>query len=535
MKDCIVCVQDIWACVNKQLETFDVQAAAWIFHTSRIIIYSSPEFLQTILGPAVKLCTLWIGDFLSKSLLTACEVMITYYNALGFLLRSPLFDTVHHREIVSILKLELEAEMSRVYRNILDRETEAPAHFEAVQTYRAIIAVTLAQLKHISSMFRGGVLSHSQYIKFVSHIEIRKEWLEYIGPKGNNWQSVGTLFFSLPIFKGLDDDVLQTILDNGSLREFGEGDLVWDDSKSLSEYGFCIIIRGLVRSTSESGKDEFYGSGTLLGILPALTNSKVQIPGSNITVAQSSRHDKGVLAFFFPKDVLDEISSRAAEGEYQFQKLLLRLQRQAAMDVHSGLKTVTMNNIEIKYQSYEQKTRENRKEMIALSQMRETHSTDPSEGSEDSSEERELVSRAKRHAKSICSKIAQKLENATCIELNPYEPFIQRSHFVLLAGSVQRQAQNTGKKLGRSISMTKISAPYVVPMINQYDATIRIDAKSFLSGHQGALLMVCDIDVGPGNSQTTDLDDASFANVLLFAEDTSSGREKSVSDMSYED
>ena len=530
-------MQSILASVNKQLETFDVQSAAWLFHSSRIVIYSSPETIQKIIGPPVKFLTRWIGDFLSKSLLTACEVMITYHNALRFILKSRLFEMTRDPEILSIIKLEVEAEMNRVYRSILDREIEAPAHFEAVQTYRAMMAVTMMQIKHIYSMFRGGIMSSSEFNNLVSHIQSRKEWLEYMGPKGNNWQSVGTLFFSLPIFKGLDDDILQTILDNGLLREFGEGDLVWDDSQNASEYGFCIIIRGLVKSTSEHGKERFYGSGTLLGILPALTDSKVRIPGSNITVAQSSRHDKGVLVFFFPKDVLDEIKSRAAEGEHQFEKMLLKLQRQAAMDIHSSMKTTTMNNIEIKYQSYESQLRQNRREMIALSQMTEAHDTDVSEDSEDSIETRRVLTRGKTFASKICSKITQDLENAVCIELNPYEPFIQRSHFVILAGSVQRQSPNTGRKLGKSISMSKISAPYVVPMLGQHDTSIHFDAKGFLSGHQGALIIVCDVDEdsGDGNRQSMDLDDSSFSNVILFAEDTTSGAGKSASDLSYED
>lgn len=528
-------VQDIWAQVNRELECFNVQFAAWAYHTSRIIIYSSPELLQKILGPFVKFCTLWIGDYLSKSLLTACEVMITYYNALNFLLKSRLFDAKNDQDILSILRIEVEAEINRVYRNILDRETEAPAHFEAVQTYRAMMAVTVMQIKHIHSMLRAGMLSVSQCSNLVSYIQTRKEWLEYVGPRGNHWQSIGVLFFSLPIFNGLDNDILQTILDNGSLREFGEGDIVWDDSKSIAEYGFCIIVRGLVKCAFENGKERLYGSGTLLGILTALTNSHVQMPGSNIAVAQSSQHNKGVLVFFFPQDVLDEIKSRAAEGEQQFRKMLLKMQRQAALDIHESLKATTMSNIEIKYQSYQTQQREKRREMIALSQIiDENESVDSADDSEDSDELRRTQLIGKKYADLICSKISKKLHYAKCVELNPYEPFIQCSHFVILAGSVQRQSPNAGKKLGRSISMTKISAPYVVPMLTQFETSIHADAKYFLTGHQGALMVVCDVDEETGSTdrQGIDFDDGSFSNVILSGEDDSHDRD--VSDASYD-
>lgn len=530
-------MQDLWTTINEQLETFEVQSAAWVFHSSRVIVYSSPELLQKVIGPIVRLLTSSIGDFLSKSLLATCEVMITYYNALNSLLRSYTFEERQDRDTNALLKLELEAERHRVYQSILDRETEAPAHFEAVQTYRAMMAVTYRQIKYIDSMFRGGILGQYEYERISQYIQKRKDWLEYMGPKGNKWQSVGGIFFSLPIFKGLDNEILQTILDNGSLREFGGDDLVWDDSKLVSGYAFCIIVRGLVKAIGENARQSFYGSGTLIGILPALTDFQVHLPTSSTIIAQSSKHDKGVLAFFFPKDVLDEIKLRAAEGEHQFEKMLLKMQRQAALDIHSSMKSTTMNNIELKYQSYENNQRENKREMLALGSTNAAESNDMSDESIDSIDARRIQSKSKKYARMICSQITEKLQNARCIELHPYEPFIQSTHFILLSGSVQRQSPNTGKKLGRSISMTKISAPYVVPMLSWYDASIHADAKGFLSGHQGAVIMVCGMDEGSGtmNRQSIDLDNVSFSNMIMFGEDDQPCPSKSETDVSDED
>lgn len=484
-------MQDIWSSVNKELvERIELQAAAWVFHSARMFVYSSPGFLQPIMSPIIKSATSWLGVYLGKAMLKSCEVAIAYYMALCFSKQSQWLQSAHKD---SLLHLELILERDRVYQFIIDREIEAPAHFEAMQTYRAEMAVILRQIQYVHSIFSAGVINEVERERLISPIVQRKQVLEVTGPSGNKWQSSGNVLLSLPIYRDLDDDSKEIILQYGSMKEFGGGEIIWENSQSNdADYAFCIVVRGLIKSVStqadQSIREEYLGSGAMLGILPAMTENKVELPGWNHAIAQSSRLQKGVLVFFFPTNVLKAIKTRAKQGEAQFQKMLLSIERECAMYILNATKEAVMESIATRYEQVEKERRASLRELSHTDALNISDHFSEDERVEDN----RIKAESRKYALSIENQLRRQIPQATTTVLEPYQNFVQRSHVILLSGSIQRHGGPTSRQLKAAISMgTKLTAPHVVPLLHsQYNANHE-ELKPYLSGHEGAVILVC--------------------------------------------
>ena len=492
---------DIWTSVNKELvERTEIQAAAWIFHSARMLIYSSPLCLQKTVERIMKFSTSWLGAFLGKAMLQSCEVAIAYYMALCYSKQSQWLE-INYKD--SILYYEVQFERRKVYNFIIDREIEAPAHFEAMQTYRASMAVMKRQLAYIETIYDAGIINDIEKDHISSSIQRKKQVLEVLGPTGTKWQSSGNVLLSLPIFKALGDNAIQTILKHGALKEFGDGDTIWQDTNNNPNYAFCIIIRGLVRVVSISSDDgeevDFKGSGAMLGILPAITTSQTELPGWKYATAQSSRLQKGVLVFFFPSNVFHEIQIRAKEGEQTYRAMLLLIQREAALNVHDATKHRTLGLISSEYERIE---KESMAKFLEISANEDDTFGEQLDESSYQTANKRIQSEARKYASKIEGQIRRQIPSSSCIVLEPYKTFVQRSHFVLLFGSIQQQESSMAgqpKQLLRRISMgVKISAPCVVPLLDQQYTSDNSKAIPYLSGHQGAIIMVCPIRQGSG-------------------------------------
>ena len=515
---------DIWTSVNKELaERTEIQAAAWVFHSTRMLIYSSPAALQKTVERIMKFSTSWLGVFLGKAMLQSCEVAIAYYMALCYAKQSQWLE-INHKD--SILYNEVQVEKQKVYNFIIDREIEAPAHFEAMQTYRASMAVMKRQLAYIETIYDAGIISDNEKEHISSSIQRRKQVLEVLGPTGTKWQSSGNVLLSLPIFRGLKDSVVQTILEHGALKEFGDGDVIWEDANNNPAYAFCLIIRGLVQvvSISADGEEEIdlKGSGAMLGILPAITMSQTALPGWKYATAQSSRLQKGVLVFFFPSNVFREVQVRAKEGQQQFQAMLLEIQREAAMNIHDATKSTILQTIASEYEKTEKESMAKIHEILA----KEDDSLgEPIDEASQQAVTKRMQSKGRDYAAKVEAQIRRQIPHTICVILEPYETFVQRSHFILLFGSIQKQESSPTsqpKKLSRKLSMgLKIQAPRVVPLLDQQYMSDNSSSKAipYLSGHQGAIIMICPFAQGSGQAgDGFSLDDADRASVSFFGD-----------------
>lgn len=65
----------------------------------------------------------------------------------------------------------------QVWRFIMDREVEAPERFQAIQTYRATMAVLKQQLAFITTMYDSGIIDdmeRDELLRFEDVLEIPK-------------------------------------------------------------------------------------------------------------------------------------------------------------------------------------------------------------------------------------------------------------------------------------------------------------------------------------------------------------------------
>ena len=58
----------------------------------------------------------------------------------------------------ALLQEEMAAEIRRVTSFVIDRELEAPQRFQAIQSYRAAMAVLAQQERFVAQLFGAGVL-----------------------------------------------------------------------------------------------------------------------------------------------------------------------------------------------------------------------------------------------------------------------------------------------------------------------------------------------------------------------------------------
>lgn len=415
-----------------------------------------------------------------------------------------------------LLQNELQMERERVCSFVVDREIEAPAHFEAMQTYRAIMAVLTRQLVFIDSMLHAGVIDDPEKEEMATPIMRCKQTLEVIGPTGYGWQRADDVLHSLSFLACLPQELVRDILLQGSMKEFGGNEVVWSDSTALDEHAFAIVVRGLVKSTSVysdgSMSEKYMGSGSILGLLPALSAARAHLPGWEQIIAQSSRLQKGVLVFFMPAKALANAKACASEGIGHYQTMMLELHRQAGIQILDALKTPTLRSISA---AWERVALE--KEVALLQEEGEESKEEVQD--EDSMIDRDTIRvKAQKFASKIEASIRRLLGEATVLNLEPYQSYRQRSHVILLSGAVQSHKAG-GKALKRAVSMgQRILAPQVLPLL---PASLRPQNEDedpypiFLSGHEGATLIVCPITRKANDMELTD-DAAQDSSMSIF-------------------
>ena len=441
-------------------------------------------------------------------MLESCEVAIAYFMALSDCKQAKRLEESSPN---SLLTLELHVERDRVRNFVADREIEAPAHFKAMQTYRAIMAVIFRQLKFIESIYEAGYINIDESQKMSEPIENKRQVLEVLGPVGSGWQKSDDILHSLSFLSCLCEADLNEILTAGTIKEFGANEIVWSDSNALDTFALAVVVRGLVRYTSENEAtkpgNKLLGSGSLLGVVPALTNSRTHLPGGKQVLAQASRLQKGVLVFFLPTRVLYNANARAYDGERPYQAMMLDLHRQAGLQILEVLKSTVRKQVakEWMHREHQRLEEDLQHEAETGHDDGETIFSDQSFTGHIDAREAKIEKKSQAYGIKVEASIKKGLGRATIINLEPYQTYNQRSHFILLAGSLQRHSSGTGKQLAKAVSMgAKIVAPHVFPYLPTLHVANTKATVAYLTGHEGGILIACP---PPNNREIVEAED----------------------------
>lgn len=98
---------------------------------------------------------------LSEKLLLACETALAYFLALSF---TPFAQWLAENGTPegAALEKEIAGETSKAWQFVIDREVEAPERFQAIQSYRAAMAVMHQQLGFVGELYQSGMIDEAE-------------------------------------------------------------------------------------------------------------------------------------------------------------------------------------------------------------------------------------------------------------------------------------------------------------------------------------------------------------------------------------
>lgn len=292
-----------------------------------------PQWLQTVFSVPFKSFAGLLRRYLGRRMLVACEIAVEYYLAL---LGSPQIQWLKtHGDACWRLLDEVEHESDAAYRFIIAREIEAPDRFQAIQSYRAAMAVLRQQLLFIDELFEIGMIDLTERRAMSDPVDRKMRHLEIVGPV---WRPPlpRAVLRSLPFIAELPDAEFRQIWEAGSLKEFRKGQCIWTASDIVRRTngsqgpGGFVVLSGVVKRLyirTDGGRKEYYqGAGGVVGVLLCLTGTK--LPGTEMAIAEGNALGKGPVVFHVPQSVVVRIRAAAARGKPEMVALeddLLRL------------------------------------------------------------------------------------------------------------------------------------------------------------------------------------------------------------------
>ncbi|PRW44236.1 Sodium hydrogen exchanger 7 [Chlorella sorokiniana] len=337
--DCAYQPLDIWSVAEREaVGRYMIRALAWLFFRVKRLTGRLPRWMRWLLMPPLRWLSGVIGGVLSTTMLAACEVAVELWLGLTW---SPQAQWLRESEKAGRLQAEIGAECGRVQRFIIDREIEAPERFQAIQSYRAAMAILRQQSAFIDELFASGIVNEVERGAMQEPVELRARRLEIQGPV---WRapSVREVLRGLPFLQQVPEPLFDALLDRGQLIEFSRGEVIWAPPQAPNKAGdgLHIVIYGLVRHsfTDRAGRarEYFLGSGGVLGPLCALTGHPM--PGSGPAIAEANALHKGPVVFHIPQSVMRRVRQRAAAGDHDFAQLALDLFRVAGLYVLERMK-----------------------------------------------------------------------------------------------------------------------------------------------------------------------------------------------------
>ena len=216
-------------------------------------------FRRGLAWPLAKLSRLLLWS-LSRLMLVACEsamemmLALTFAPAAAFAAaRSGAAGDESRGDVVAAaadaVADEVDNQLRQVWLFLHDREAEAPERFQAIQTYRATMAVLRKQAAFVDALFEAGAVDDDERAALRAPLEERESALERRGP---TWRapSPADVLRALPFVRASDPEVAAFFLRRSSLREHPSGAVV--ASGAGEPAGFIVVVAGLVRVTAHS-------------------------------------------------------------------------------------------------------------------------------------------------------------------------------------------------------------------------------------------------------------------------------------------
>ncbi|KAL4855761.1 Sodium/hydrogen exchanger 8 [Chlorella vulgaris] len=295
---------------------------------------SSPRWLQIVTSWPVKKVSGFLRRLLGQRMLVSCEVAVEYYLSM---VHSPQIQWLQQADEAWPLQQEVEAEVDAAYKFIIDREIEAPDRFQAIQSYRAAMAVLRQQLTFVHELFESGMVDEGEKDDMVAPLDKRMRHLEITGPVWKPPRPRAVLR-SLPFMQPLPEEMFRVILRAGSIKEQKTGVAFWSSSNLPavsgleSGPGVYVVLSGVIRRLHQhldgTVKEYFQGTGGVVGSLLALTGTR--LPGNETAVAEGNTLGKGPTLFHVPQSAVFEVLQREAAGSKPAAMLHLQLLRGAA-------------------------------------------------------------------------------------------------------------------------------------------------------------------------------------------------------------
>ncbi|KAK9831565.1 hypothetical protein WJX74_000240 [Apatococcus lobatus] len=343
---------NVYAAVRRETaETRLIKAcAALLFKMRRFSFKSRRWRFQAFWATFLRRPLAYFGGFLSgilsQRMLESLEIAMEYWLALRWSPQSVwTLDPSHHSPLLG----EVRSEIEQVFRFIVRREIEAPSRFQAVQTYRATMAILKQLTNFVEQLFESGMIDETEMEQLQAPIDKKTRHLEAQGP---SWKIpvISELLRKAPFFQHLSPRLFERILADGRVARFARGDIVWtpmamrhstgdalmqsrDSAPAFG--GIIIIISGLIKTTSKPSsskakpQDHFFGSGGILGLPSALTG--VLLPEAGPATAVCNALQTGPVTFHVPQTLINDLRCEAANGNQELQQLELDLFRVAAL------------------------------------------------------------------------------------------------------------------------------------------------------------------------------------------------------------
>ncbi|KAK9861233.1 hypothetical protein WJX84_006249, partial [Apatococcus fuscideae] len=306
--------------------------ASTLFSLRRFIIRSRsyhPKWLSdTFLHKPALFLAEFVGGLLSAKMLAGVEVAVEFWLALGHKSAQPQWTHLSGKS--AILPNEVAAERAAAWHFIIDMEVEAPARFQAIQSYRATMALLRQQEIFVDTLLSSGMVEAHEASAMMEPIDAR---LRTLSQQGAVWRSppLTEVVRNLPCLRTLPGPLFNALLEHGSLVTYKKGETIWSPKGHSPDFedvqaahedprrglpceasGVYIIMAGLARTTytlpDQDPEDCFLGGGSVMGLLPALLGERM--PGAGPVEATGNALGQGPVVFYLPQELVARICSR---------------------------------------------------------------------------------------------------------------------------------------------------------------------------------------------------------------------------------
>ncbi|KAL4437060.1 hypothetical protein ABPG75_004199 [Micractinium tetrahymenae] len=291
-----------------------------------------PRLAQRALSWPFRKLSGMLRGLLGRRLLISCEAAVEYWLALEGGLQLPLAEAASHPGLAEELRSEVEAEVAAVQRFVADREVEAPDTFQAIQSYRAAMALLRRQAGFAQELYQSGAVDAGERGEILEALGKRERRLELTGPV---WKPPrpGAVLRSLPFLRCLPRSQLGRLLSQGSVRELKRGEQFWRaDAGASASQGLFVVLGGAVRRRLQrleggNAKELFQSTGGVVGALLAATGAR--LPGSDTAVAEGNSLGRGPLLFHLPQVAVEKLLEGGRSGKPAAAQARLELLRLA--------------------------------------------------------------------------------------------------------------------------------------------------------------------------------------------------------------